>query len=203
MSRVLTAVVLPVLALALPGVAAAASTKAGTTGFSCKGAILAFEKLGDQRLATYQDNLGHRIELWCTRRIFDSQFDLRAGVRKSARNGRNPQDAVASARLATVGGCFFDNGETVGPIIVSDAAGAYAKVEWINEDPDHWRKYRFSYDFASNEVTVTATVQGCASVTKVLPPQPSYAKLAALLPHPEKDACLGNAAGSRSAAPAP
>lgn len=201
MARLLAVIALLGLVQMPPGFARAASAPAGTTGFSCKGAILAFEHLGDQRLATYQDGHGHRIELWCTRRIFDSQFDLRASVGPA--RGDHPQGSAAFDRLATVAGCFFDNGETIGPTIIDDVRGAYAKVEWINEDPSHWRKYRFSYDFGTRLVTVTATVQGCDPITKVLAPQPSYAQLSALLPHPEKGACRANAAGSPSTIPAP
>ena len=67
--------------------------------------------------------------------------------------------------------------------------GAYAKVEWMTEDLSHEKKYRFSYDFATKQVTITATVRGCAPVSKVLAPQPTYKSLAALLPHPETEVC--------------
>jgi hypothetical protein len=183
------------MALAAPGHCPAASTQAGITRFSCKGAILGFQKLGHQRLASYQDGHGHHIELWCTRRIFDSQFDLRVAMAKPAPADDGRRDPAAPP-LATIGGCFFDNGENEGPIILSAPGGAYAKVEWITRDPNRWRQYRFSYDFATELLTVTATVRGCTPVSKVLAPQASYRKLAALLPHPESQACATGYTGN-------
>jgi len=174
------------------------------TRLSCKGAILGFTKLGDQRLATYQDDHGHRIELWCTRRIFDSQFDLRVALGQSPQHSVNRQISAAPDRLATVGGCFFDNGDNEGPIIVRGPTGAYAKVEWITQDPNHRRQYRFSYDFGTKLVTVTAKVRGCAPVSRVLAPQASYKKLASLLPHPENQSCAASYLGNfNPSAPSP
>ena len=201
MVRVASALLIGLAAALLTHVPAAS---AAITRFSCKGAILGLQKLGDHRLASYQDGHGHRVELWCTRRIFDSQFDLRIGVGQSARGSDDRRYPAPPARLATVGGCFFDNGENEGPIIIRGPGGAYARLEWITEDPSHRRKYRFSYDFATNLLRVTATVRGCAPVSKVLPPPASYRKLAALLPHPETLACAaGNPGNFNPSAPSP
>ena len=184
------------LLVAALGHCPAAPAQSRITRFSCKGAILNFERLGDERLALYQDAHGHRIELWCTRRVFDSQFDLRITSEKPEHAGDASQHPLASGRRSTVAGCFFDDGNNEGPIIIRDPNGAYAKVEWITEDLSHDRKYRFSYDFTTARVTITAIVRGCAPVSAVLPPQPSYKRLAALLPHPETEACALGARGN-------
>lgn len=194
MGRLILAAVLSGLVLAAPGRCPAASAQGPITRLSCNGSILRFEKLGDHQLVSYQDKFGHHIELWCTRRIFDSQFDLRVAMAPAPRDNHDSRDPP-SERLATIGGCFFDNGVNEGPTIFTDATGAYTKVEWITEDPSHWRKYRFSYDFITKLITVTSTVQGCAPVTKLLAPQASFKRLAALLPHPEKQACAASSVG--------
>jgi len=171
---------------------------------SCKGAILGLQKLGDQRLASYRDGHGHDIELWCTRRVFDSQFDLRVAMVASAGSAQGRQDPAAPTPMRTVGGCFFDNGDNQGPIIAGNPDGSYARVAWITQDPTHRRTYRFNYDFATRQVTITATVSGCAPVTKVVAPQPSYARMADALPHPESQACaLGVPGGLNPTAPSP
>jgi len=204
MDRLILAAVFSGLLLAAPVRCPAASAQGPTSRLSCNGSILKFEKLGDHRLVSYQDSYGHHIELWCTRRIFDAQFDLRVAMAPAAGKNDDPRDPVPPERLATVGGCFFDNGVNEGPIILTDTNGAYTKVEWVTEDPSHWRKYRFSYDFNTKLVTVTSMVQGCAPVTKRLAPQASYKSLAALLPHPEKDACAAGPVGHfNPAAPTP
>ena len=189
MSRWLMPALMSGSVVAALGYCLAASAQPQMIRLSCKGAILNFERLGDERLAVYQDAHGHRIELWCTRRIFNSQFDLRIAVAEPAHGRDASQHPVASVRLSTVGGCFFDDGNNEGPFIVRDPYGAYAKVEWMTEDLSHEKKYRFSYDFATKQVTITATVRGCAPVSKVLAPQPTYKSLAALLPHPETEVC--------------
>jgi len=182
----------------------AAAAAPPLTHLTCEGAILGFQQLGDHRLASYQDAHGHRIELWCTRRVFDSQFDLRVAVAAPAHGGDGRPDPVAPGRLATVGGCFFDNGDNQGPIFVVDPGGGYVTVAWVTQDPADRRKYRFSYDFASKLVTVTATVAGCAPVSKVVAPQPSYRRLAKLLPHPETQSCaLPPMGGFNPTAPTP
>ena len=153
---------------------------------------MGFQGLGDHLLETYQDRHGHRIELWCTRRIFDSQFDLRIAVGNAApaiEAAGDPHIQAPAGPMANVGGCFFDNGENQGPIIDRNPDGGFARVEWITEDPTHRRKYLFRYDFATRQVAITATVTGCAPVLKVVLPQQSYARMNDLLPHPEKDAC--------------
>ncbi|HUN41939.1 MAG TPA: hypothetical protein VMU81_16765 [Acetobacteraceae bacterium] len=204
MSRLLAPALLIGLALAGPSRCPTASAAAAITRFSCQGAILGFRKLGNQRLASYQDGHGHRIEIWCTRRIFDSQFDLRIALEQSSHDSDGPHDPPAPERLATVGGCFFDNGENDGPIIVRGPSGAYARVDWITETPSHRRKYHFSYDFTTKLLTVTAMVQGCAPVSKIVAPQASYQKLAALLPHPETQACAASYLGNfNPSAPGP
>jgi hypothetical protein len=195
MSRLLMAALLSGLALTAAGHVPEASAEV-TTRLSCKGSILGFEKRGDERLVSYQDDHGHIIEVWCTRRIFDSQFDLRISKEPPAHDDDGHGDPVAPGRLATVGGCFFDDGDNQGPIIVYDQVGAYAKVEWINMDPYHRRTYRFSYDFSTELITITATVEGCPPASKVLAPQSSYRKLEALLPHPQSAACARGALGN-------
>lgn len=195
MSRWIVAALVSGLAAAF-GHCPAALAQTPITRLSCKGAILGFEQLGDHRLATYQDAYGHHIELWCTRRIFDSQFDLRVALNAPVQTAAGKRDAAASDPLATVGGCFFDNGDNDGPIIVNAPGGAYTRVEWTTATPSHRRQYRFSYDFATDKVTITATVRGCPAVSKIVAPQPSYKNLAALLPHPESQPCAQNALGT-------
>jgi len=191
------------LALMLPRPGAAGTTPPPLIELSCRGAILGFNKPGDQRLAVYQDRHGHRLELWCTRRIFDSQFDLRVAMGVPAHTGSGGPNPAEPTPLATIGGCFFDNGDNLGPNITRTADGTFAKVEWITANPNHHRRYRFSYDFATRRVTITATVSGCPAVTLLVPPQPSYRAMNDLLPHPETQACALGAMGLNPSAPSP
>lgn len=152
----------------------------------CKSAILTLGPVGDQRLAHYADGHGHRIDLWCTRRVFISRYDLRIATT----NGTSAaEDSASPVPALTVGGCFFAEGDNQGPFIFRKPDGAFAKVEWINKDPSHRNQYKFSYDFGTRLVTITATTNGCAPLTKIVSPQPSFKKMLDALPDLPGGAC--------------
>lgn len=157
----------------------------------CSSAILTLGKPGDRQVERDQDGHGHAIELWCTSGILTSQWDLRVGPSKAGdglQNGAGPDPPAQEA--LTIGGCFFDNGANVGPRIYRDPGGAFARVEWTNRSAfGAARTYRFSYDFHTKLVTITLTTPCGATVSKVVSPQASYAKMAALLPEPPSTAC--------------
>lgn len=141
----------------------------------CNSAGLAFGSVGESRLQTYSDGHGRTVELWCIRRVFGSNFDLRV---------------IENGRSATIAGCYFAQAQNIGPTLHLAPSGAYTKVEWVNESlTASGTSYRFSYDFAARQVTVTATAACRPPVTVTLPPQPGYEQLERLLP-PKAD-CPG------------
>lgn len=158
--------------LLLPCARAEAQPPPPGTRTECNSAGLAFGALGESRLQTFSDGHGRTVELWCVRRVFGSNFDLRV---------------VEGGRSATVAGCYFAQAQNIGPTLHLAPSGAYTKVEWVNESlTARGTSYRFSYDFAARAVTITATAACRAPVTLTVPPQPDFQQLERLLP-PDTD----------------
>lgn len=161
----LTALALPLLFLPTP--ASAQSPPPGTRT-ECNSAGLALSAIGETRLQTYTDTQGRTVELWCVRRVFGSNFDLRV---------------IESGTTATIAGCYFAQATNIGPTLHLAPSGAYTKVEWINQSlTAQGTSYRFSYDFAARAVTITATAACRPPATTVLPPQKNFEDLERLLP---------------------
>ena len=138
------------------------------TRTECNSAGMAFGAVGEARLHTYSDSHGRTVELWCVRRVFGSNYDLRV---------------VESGTSATIAGCYFAKAHNFGPTLHLDPSGAYTKVEWVNISlTATGTSYRFSYDFAAREVTITATAPCRPPVTRTVPPQPDFEHLERLLP---------------------
>jgi hypothetical protein len=162
---------------------------AGSIHRRCSAAIRTLSHSGSRLVELDQDGHGHAIELWCTNGIVTSQWDLRVGQSKRS-DTRQAAVAPPPRSALTIGGCFFDNGTNTGPAIRRDPDGAFATVVWINRSAfGEPRTYRFSYDFHTGLVTITLTTSCGQQVSKVVPPQASYAKMAALLPDPPRPAC--------------
>lgn len=153
--------------LLLPCTAAAQAPPPGTRT-ECNSAGLALSAIGETRLQTYSDGQGRTVELWCVRRVFGSNFDLRV---------------IENGQGATVAGCYFAQANNIGPTLHLAPSGAYTKVEWINQSlTAQGTSYRFSYDFSARQVTITATAACRPPVTTVLAPQKNFEDLERLLP---------------------
>ncbi len=164
--KALIALTLPLL----PTPASAQSPPPGTRT-ECNSAGLALSAIGETRLQTYSDGQGRTVELWCVRRVFGSNFDLRV---------------IENGRSATIAGCYFAQATNIGPTLHLAPSGAYTKVEWINQSlTAQGTSYRFSYDFAARAVTITATAACRPPVTRTVPPQPDFQHLERLLPPAE------------------
>jgi hypothetical protein len=158
------------IALTLPLVPTPASAQSPPPGTrtECNSAGLALGALGETRLQTYSDGQGRTVELWCVRRVFGSNFDLRV---------------IERGQSATVAGCYFAQANNIGPTLHLAPSGAYTKVEWINQSlTAQGTSYRFSYDFAARQVTITATAACRPPATTVLAPQKNFEDLERLLP---------------------
>lgn len=144
---------------------------------SCRFAGPAFWEIGSELRRHYEDGHGHHVELWCERNVFGAHWDLRI-------DGGEPPEAH---RSMTIGGCFFNQGESNGPIIQEGAGRQYTKIEWTNQDPgNEHEKYSFAYDYSTGLVTITATVPGFPPATTVVHPQETWEKMKDLLPDPER-----------------
>jgi hypothetical protein len=172
---------LAVLWLCAPRPAPAQEMVPGTT-MHCRSAGLAFGKVGRERIEHFDDQHGHDVELWCVRGVLNAHYDLRIGW--------NDPSAPGVHRSMTIAGCFFNHGHNAGPDLTWDAGGAYSKVEWTNESPPPENvSYRFSYDYASGMVTITASTPCHAPVSKLVAPQEYFEQLDRLLPKPPGGAC--------------
>ena len=151
----------------------------------CSPAGAAFWKQGQELRQYHTDHRGHDVELWCDRGVFNAHWDLRIGWDEF----ENAPGAVAAARPVhrsrTIAGCFVDWGESVGPDIAEGPDRQYSHIRWTNQDPanDH-KKYEFSYDYATGNVTITTTIPGSPPATAVVRPQDNWEQLDALLPNP-------------------
>ena len=151
----------------------------------CTPVAVAFWRRGSELRQYYSDNHGHDVELWCHRGIFNAHWDLRVGGDQLADNyGVVPAELLPTIhRSVTIGGCFFDNGESFGPIIYEGPDHQYIKVGWTNWDPaNEHEKYEFAYDYGTGLVTVVATTPGSPPVMTVVRPQESWEQLQDLLP---------------------
>lgn len=150
---------------------------------SCRFAGPAFWEIGTELRRHYEDGHGHHVGLWCERNVFGAHWDLRI-------DGDEPPEA---RRSMTIGGCFFNEGESNGPIIQVGEGHQYAKIEWTNQDPSNeHEKYTFAYDYSTGLVTITATIPGSPPATAVVHPQESWDKLKELLPDPERSVASSN-----------
>ncbi len=157
--------------LLLPAAPAAAQAPPPGTRTECNSAGLALGAIGETRLQTYTDGHGRTVELWCVRWMFGSNFDLRV---------------IENGQSATVAGCYFAQAHNIGPTLHLAPSGAYTRVEWINQSlTAAGTSYRFSYDFAARQVTITATAACRAPVTLTVAPQPDFQQLERLLPPPQ------------------
>ena len=145
---------------------------------------------GNELRQYYRDNRGHDIELWCDRGTFNAHWDLRVGGDELVdKYGVVPAELLPTVhRSATIGGCFFNDGESFGPVIYEGPDHQYSKVRWTNQDPaNQHEKYEFNYDYSSDLITVVATTPGSPPVTAVVRPQESWEKLRELLPDRERN----------------
>jgi hypothetical protein len=126
----------------------------------------------------FTDHHGHDVEVWCYRGVFRAHWDVRVGW--DASHAQGPVH-----HSATIGGCFFENGQSAGPFIKQDANHEFTTVEWTNQDPAHaHKKYNFSYDFGTGKLAVTATAPGMPPVTKIIAAQATWDDLENALPMP-------------------
>jgi hypothetical protein len=185
--RILT-IALMVFALALPSARAQVSQTPQVSQTHCRSAALKFGAVGSELIERFDDGHGHDVELWCVRTVFTAHFDLRIGWDEQTPSG-------LIHRSATIAGCFFNHGRNSGPDLVRDNQGAWSKVEWTNiGPPDDNATYRFSYDYHSGMVTVTAATACHGPVTRLLEPQANFERLNDLLPDPPEGACGGRPA---------
>jgi hypothetical protein len=144
----------------------------------CENVLVAVWAQGTELRQYYTDHHGRDIEVWCYRGVFRSHWDVRVGWDEQ-------QGARPVHHSATIGGCFFDNGQSVGPYIAETADDRYAKVAWTNEDPaNEHKKYRFDYDFGTGQLTITGTIPGAPATTKTVAAPPGWDQLKAQLPFP-------------------
>jgi hypothetical protein len=149
----------------------------------CSLAAPAFWETGSQLRRSYGDGQGHHVELWCDRNLFSSHWDLRI-------DGGEPPEV---RRSMTIGGCFFNEGESNGPIIYEGERHQYARIEWTNQDPaNEHEKYKFVYDYSTGLVTITATEPGAPPAMAMVHPQESWEKLKDLLPDPRHPDAASN-----------
>lgn len=154
--------------LLLPSPSAAQSAPPPNTRTECNHAGLALSEIGETRQHTYTDGHGHTVELWCIRRIFTSNYDLRF-----IRNGHS----------ATIAGCYFNKAQNLGPTLHLAPSGAYTRVEWLNQSlTARGTSHHFAYEIATNQITITTTATCRPPITTVLPPQADFEKLERLLP---------------------
>jgi hypothetical protein len=181
-TRVLSVILLTSLTVSGSWLCAPPSVLAADTVLHCHSAGLMLDKVGRELVEHFDDRHGRDIELWCVRGIFTAHFDLRIGWNDRAIPGGH--------RSMTIAGCFFNHGNNIGPDLSFDASGAYSKVEWTNEAPPSENvTYRFSYDYGTGMVTITATTPCHAPISKVVTPQENFDQLHDLLPEPPAGAC--------------
>ncbi len=144
----------------------------------CESVLPAVWDQGAELRQYHTDHHGRDVEVWCYRGVFRSHWDVRVGW-----DELEQQRSVH--HTATIGGCFFDNGQSVGPWILEDADHRYTRIEWTNQDPaNEHKKYRFSYDFSTGKETITGIIPGSPPITKVVAAQPTWDQLKAQLPFP-------------------
>ena len=144
----------------------------------CHNVQAAVWEQGTELRQYFDDHQGHNVEVWCYRGVFRAHWDVRVGWDEA--QGQRPVHHVA-----TIGGCFFEDGQSVGPSIAEGANHAFTRVEWTNQDPAHaHKKYKFSYEFGTSKLTITAVAPGAPPVTKIVAAPASWDDLKAALPIP-------------------
>ena len=145
----------------------------------CHNVQAAVWEQGTELRQYFTDHHGHDVEVWCYRGVFRAHWDVRVGWEE-----RNVQQAAVH-HSATIGGCFFEDGQSTGPFIEQGANHEFTKIEWTNQDPAHaHKKYRFSYDFGTRQLTITAAAPGTPPVTKIIAAQATWDDLEKALPLP-------------------
>ncbi len=164
----LATLALAALALLLPLAAAAQSGPPPNTHTECNHAGLALSEIGATRQHVYTDGHGHTVELWCIRRVFTANYDLRF---------------IRNNQSATIAGCYFNKAQNLGPTLHLAPSGAYTSVEWLNQSlTSTGTSHHFAYNIATNQITVTTTATCRPPVITVLPPHADFEKLERLLP---------------------
>ena len=163
-----TARLVALAVLLLPCAAAAQSAPPPNTRTECNHAGLALAEIGATRQHVYTDGHGHTVELWCIRRVFTSNYDLRF---------------IQNGQSATIAGCYFNQAQNTGPTLHLAPSGAYTSVEWLNASlTAHGTSHRFTYEIATNQITITTTATCRPPITTVVTPQDNFEKLERLLP---------------------
>ena len=105
----------------------------------------------DSLIESFVDAKGNDVEVWCVRNVnFFSQeayYELRISY---------PVFTSGIIRH-TAGGCYFDGGQNLGPILNGDKPGIndLQNVTWVNIDPKHpGTNYTFTYDWKTGNVTI-------------------------------------------------
>ena len=144
----------------------------------CHNVQAAVWEQGTELRQYFSDHHGHNVEVWCYRGMFRAHWDVRVGWDE-------PQGQRPVHHSATIGGCFFEDGQSVGPFIEQGVDHEFTRVEWTNQDPAHEHKrYKFSYDFGSGMLTITAAAPGAPPVTKIVAAQATWDDLKKALPIP-------------------
>ena len=150
----------------------------------CGYAGLMVRDWGAERVRSYVDPAGRSVEVWCIRSLFTAHYVVRIGWNDREHAGAAAGQPTAVVRqVRTMAGCYFTHGDNEGPDISEDSAHAFTKVTWTNQDAhNRATAFRFSYDWTTGKLTITATAPGLAPVVRIVDPPDTYEALHKLLP---------------------
>lgn len=183
-----------VIAVWLGGVNTA---RAQSLGLACESAW--FD--GDTRMEYYEDEFGNDVEVWCIRGWFklSQHYEVRISFKGRESVPEAPiapfdpdRKVVPQPTIRTAGGCFFDYGENAGPDIFETPGSPkkkFSRVTWTNTDPKTHKEHKFTYDWATNTLTITTTNGTQVTSKSVAPPPATWDDLQKLLPDPAIHAC--------------
>jgi hypothetical protein len=152
---------------------------------------------GDTRMEYYEDESGNDVEVWCIRGYvrWSQHYELRISYHTKESGGDiapfDPGRKVVDEHIRTAGGCYLDNGENQGPDIFETPGSPkkkFSHVTWTNTDPATKKEHKFTYNWATNKLTITTT-DGTKVSTQTVDPPASYEDLQKLLPDPEIHTC--------------